>query len=176
MANYMAIKELDINNGPGLRTSFWFSGCHFHCKNCHNKEAWDFKAGTEITEEVLNILVESLKDVFEEKINLSILGGEPLAIENVQDCKNLIYKVREKYGLDKNIWLWTGYTLSELKDIINTLEENEDLLIYNECEYLYNLKYILENINTLIDGRFVESLKIEKEYRGSTNQNIILLK
>ena len=40
--NYADIKDIDIQDGQGIRTSLYVSGCHFHCKECHNKEAWDF--------------------------------------------------------------------------------------------------------------------------------------
>ena len=43
--NYADIKELDIQDGDGARVSIYVSGCHFHCKGCHNKEAWDFNYG-----------------------------------------------------------------------------------------------------------------------------------
>ena len=45
--NYADIKELDIQDGDGARVSIYVSGCHFHCKECHNKEAWDFNYGKE---------------------------------------------------------------------------------------------------------------------------------
>ena len=31
-----------VQDGDGVRVSIYVSGCHFHCKGCHNKEAWDF--------------------------------------------------------------------------------------------------------------------------------------
>ena len=43
--NYADIKEVDIQDGEGVRVSLYVSGCHFHCKGCHNKEAWDFNYG-----------------------------------------------------------------------------------------------------------------------------------
>lgn len=174
MANYMAIKELDINNGPGLRTSFWFSGCHFHCTNCHNKEAWDFESGKEITIDIVNNVVDSLKEVCGEKINLSILGGEPLHYKNIEKCASLISSVRSKYGSDRTIWLWTGFTLEELKEILKTYSSiDEDKLTMERYKTFKSLEYILEKVDVLIDGRFEEDLKVENEYRGSSNQKII---
>ena len=34
-----------MNNGDGLRCVVWLSGCNHHCKNCFNREAWDFNYG-----------------------------------------------------------------------------------------------------------------------------------
>lgn len=177
MANYMAIKELDINNGPGLRTSFWFSGCHFKCKGCHNKEAWEFNSGEEITEKTIKDIVSTLKEVCGEKINLSILGGEPLHCKNIKECASLIASVRFEYGKTRTIWLWTGFTLKELKELEQTYLQNEDLLSIEEEDFIRSLTYILEEIDVLIDGRFEQDKKIEKKncYRGSSNQKIIYL-
>ena len=43
--NYADIKTVDVQDGTGVRVSLYVSGCHFHCKGCHNKEAWDFNYG-----------------------------------------------------------------------------------------------------------------------------------
>lgn len=45
MARYNLIRKMDISNGPGIRVSIFMQGCAFHCKNCFNKETWDFKLG-----------------------------------------------------------------------------------------------------------------------------------
>lgn len=46
---YAAIRKMDISNGEGLGVSLFVQGCHFHCKNCFNKETWDFDGGNELT-------------------------------------------------------------------------------------------------------------------------------
>jgi len=43
--NYAEIKSHDIANGPGVRVSLFVSGCEHHCKDCFNREAWDFGYG-----------------------------------------------------------------------------------------------------------------------------------
>ena len=40
---------MDISNGEGLGVSLFVQGCDFHCKNCFNKETWDFEGGEEFT-------------------------------------------------------------------------------------------------------------------------------
>ena len=42
---YADIKECDIANGPGVRTSLFVSGCYLHCPGCFNSAIWDFNAG-----------------------------------------------------------------------------------------------------------------------------------
>jgi anaerobic ribonucleoside-triphosphate reductase activating protein len=40
---------------------------------------------------------------------LTILGGEPMEIENQKSVHDLVLKVRNKFP-NKNIWIYTGYT------------------------------------------------------------------
>ena len=47
---YAKIKNCDVANGPGVRVSLFVSGCNHHCKNCFNREAWDFNYGNDFTE------------------------------------------------------------------------------------------------------------------------------
>lgn len=155
MANYLAIKSNDINNGPGVRLTFWFAGCTFRCKGCHNEESWDFESGKKITDEVIDFVVEELRN--NEIMNLSILGGEPLHPNNVSDCERLVRAVKEHLP-EKNIWIWTGFNYESLKD---------------EPEY----EYIFNNIDVLVDGRYNEDLKVKGiRFKGSTNQRVIDLK
>ena len=48
--NYAKIRKCDVANGPGVRVSLFVSGCNHHCKNCFNREAWDFTYGEKFTE------------------------------------------------------------------------------------------------------------------------------
>ena len=52
--NYATIKKNDIANGPGVRVSLFVSGCRHHCRNCFNREAWDFSFGQPFTEAVMD--------------------------------------------------------------------------------------------------------------------------
>ena len=42
---YSKIHKLDVSNGSGIGVALFVQGCHFHCKNCFNKETWDFDRG-----------------------------------------------------------------------------------------------------------------------------------
>lgn len=146
----------DIVNGIGVCVSLFVQGCPHKCIGCHNPETWDFEGGTE----VVDIKGTLIKAICANNIqrNFSILGGEPLCPENLKDVRDVIAAVKTAYPSIK-IFLWTGYELNEL------LERNEE-----------NLVYILENIDYLIDGRFVK----EKQdmclwLRGSRNQNVYKL-
>ena len=71
--NYAGIKEVDIEDGDGVRVGIYVSGCHFHCKECHNKEAWDFNYGKEFTSKEIDYILEKMDNDY--NAGLSILGG-----------------------------------------------------------------------------------------------------
>ena len=75
--NYAVIKKNDIANGPGVRVSLFVSGCRHHCRNCFNREAWDFSYGSPFTEETEEEILSALD--YSYVTGLSLLGGEPLS-------------------------------------------------------------------------------------------------
>ena len=144
--NYAKINSMDIANGDGIRVSIFFSGCVHHCKNCFNKELWNFNYGKKFTDETLEAVKKALSPQYIK--GLSVLGGEPFNQDAEQFFK-FIKEIKETYP-DKTIWVWTGY---KFKDI-----QNADVLNY---------------IDYIVDGRFVESKKdLTLRFRGSSNQHI----
>lgn len=149
--NYAAIKNYDIANGPGCRVSLFVSGCRHHCKGCFNAEAQAFDYGTEYTAETRRELLNMLSD--EHISGLSILGGEPFEPENREEVLQLCAAAKSWYP-EKNIWVWTGGEFEDLKNLP-----------------------VMQYIDVLIDGPFVESLKnLSLFYRGSLNQRVIDVK
>ena len=65
--NYADIKQYDVANGLGIRVSLFVSGCTHHCKNCFNKETWDFRFGNPFTEaeieKIKNVFLSILRDI-----------------------------------------------------------------------------------------------------------------
>ena len=167
MSNYMKIKTFDISNGEGIRTSIFFSGCHFHCKGCFNKEAWDFDAGRPFTREVYE---NEIKPTINEHVSgISILGGEPLHPNNMQEVCELIEWFKHDFP-DKTIWLWTGYTLNEIKSRCSVYDIPSDMDAI--C-----VRMVLLQIDVLVDGQFIEEQKdLTLKWRGSKNQRIIDVK
>ena len=152
--NYAALKKFDIANGPGVRVSLFVSGCRHHCKNCFNREAWDFDFGKPFTKQTEEeIFAELNKDYIK---GLSLLGGEPFEPENRAELTQLLKRVREKYP-EKTVWCYTGFEFEKLSD--QTARE------------------MLSLIDVLVDGKFVEELKSpDLIFRGSSNQRIIDVK
>lgn len=161
--NYAKIRKCDVANGPGVRVSLFVSGCNHHCKNCFNRDAWDFNYGNEFTEKQEEQIIEDLKPEY--IAGLSLLGGEPFEQANQEGLAPLVKKVKQTYP-DKKIWCYTGFTFD--KQILGQMvqEENRD-----------TTKQMLENIDYIVDGRFVEELKDPRlQFRGSSNQRIIDVK
>lgn len=156
---YAGIIPNDFAAAPGVCTTFFVQGCPIKCLGCHNSETWDFEGGKEFNAEVLNKLEE---DLLANGINrtLCIMGGEPLCQENLFLTTMIVTEMKHRLP-DLKIWIWTGY---EYKDI---LEEESNPKI----------KYILETVNGLVTGPFIQSLRdITLPMRGSSNQEIINLK
>lgn len=159
--NYGAIKKNDIANGLGIRVSLFVSGCTHHCKGCFNKEAWDFSYGKPFTEETETEIIEALS--LDYMNGLSLLGGEPLEQQNQRVLLPLIKKVKHLFP-EKDIWCYTGYTFES--DLLG------DGRARCECT-----DEMLENIDVLVDGKFIQELKdISLQFRGSSNQRIIDVK
>lgn len=156
--HYASIKKFDIANGEGVRISLFVSGCPHHCKNCFNKEAWDYNYGELFTKEQEEEILDFLGQDF---INgLTLLGGEPMWPDNQKGVLPLLRKAKEKYP-DKTIWCYTGYVFD--KEIMEDMYDKNDFT-----------KEFLSYIDVLVDGRFVESLLNRTLYfRGSSNQRII---
>lgn len=158
--NYATIKKCDIANGEGVRVSLFVSGCTHRCKNCFNQIAWDFQYGTPFTAETEAEIFEELDKGY--ICGLSLLGGEPFEPQNQRALLPFVKRVRERYP-DKNIWCYTGFTFNEKTGLL--FEENKN------CEAT---KELVENIDILVDGAFVEELKdISLKFRGSSNQRVI---
>ena len=157
---YGEIKKFDIANGSGVRVSLFVSGCTHHCKNCFNEVTWDFHYGKEFTDETIEEIIEALR--FDHIQGLSLLGGEPMELKNQEGLYPLVKKVKELYP-NKDIWCYTGYLY-------------EDLLEGGRVCGPYT-KDILNSLDIIVDGRFIEELKdIRLRFKGSSNQRIIDVK
>ena len=149
---YNLIRKMDISNGPGVRVSIFMQGCSFHCKNCFNKETWDFNNGIEFNDDTINeVLNLCQKDHIK---GLSILGGEPMHPNNEEGTAKLAKAFKEKYP-NKSVWMWSGYKFDEgLKD-----------------------KEALKYVDVLVDGTYTDELRNPTlKWKGSSNQRVIDVK
>ena len=159
--NYATIKNCDIANGPGVRVSVFVSGCTRRCKDCFNREAWDFQYGAPFTQETIDQILAYLKPDY--ICGITVLGGEPFEPQNQPGVLELLRQVRGKYP-KKSVWVFTGYTLDGhiLSKKLGPWPVTEELLSY---------------IDVLVDGPFLaEEKDLSLRFRGSRNQRLIDLR
>ena len=151
---YSDIKYPDVANGLGVRVSLFVSGCRRHCPECFNKEAQNFKYGKPFTDKEITFIESKLQ--LPQVRGLSLLGGEPMEIENVTELLPLCEYLKSTYT-NKDIWCYTGYTYEELLNRNNIAT-----------------KEILKYIDILVDGDFqIDKKSLSLKFRGSGNQRII---
>lgn len=149
------IKHNDITNGKGICVSLWVQGCDRHCFRCHNESTWDFNGGYEAPADISEQLIKAIGANGVER-NFSVLGGEPLAPQNIDSVDKILKDIRVAYP-DITIYLWTGYTLEELQ------AQNND-----------TINSILKNVDVLIDGPYIDAERdLKLPLRGSRNQRIL---
>ena len=164
---YAQIRKMDISNGEGIGVSLFVQGCHFHCNGCFNIETWDFNGGKEWTKEVENEFLDLIDRPYIKRV--SVLGGEPLADENVDDVLKLLIEIKTNYP-DKEIWLYTGYTIEDLTN--KFVEYQYTPFAYDADKWLTRYE-IISKCDVLVDGRFEEDKKdLSLKFRGSSNQCI----
>ena len=159
--NYATIKRYDISNGPGVRVSLYVSGCRNKCKNCFNPETWDFKYGQPFTEEVEDGIIKSMEPEYIK--GFTLLGGDPFEPENAEALAPFMERLRARFP-EKSFWCFTGYDLD--KELLSGKKGDKGTVLR-----------ILNCLDVLVDGRFIEDLKdLNLRFRGSSNQRIIMVK
>ena len=134
-------------DGDGIRFAVFMQGCQRNCAGCHNPETHDLNGGRLI--DTTEIISAIKKNPLLNGITLT--GGEPFLQVAAADELALAAK-----NLGLNVWCYTGFTFEELPP---------------------DAEPLLENIDVLIDGEFIENLRdLELQFRGSSNQRIIDIK
>ena len=156
--NYCEIKQCDIANGIGVRTTLFVSGCTNHCEECFQPQTWDFAFGQPFTaeteEEVLKLLAPGYIR------GLTLLGGEPMEPQNQRVLLPFLRRVKAKYP-NKDIWCFSGFTWEEM--------HTEGA--HPRCE---TTDEMLSLIDVLVDGPFrSHERSLDLLYRGSKNQRLI---
>lgn len=135
--------------GPGDRIGIWLYGCNRRCKGCATPELQVFNSKKDISVEYLCEMVNAvLKKHTVDGITIS--GGEPF--EQAEELGDFLEKISPKV---KDILLYTGYTIEQIKSIKPVATEK-----------------ILKNISVLIDGEYREEENHGHALKGSENQRI----
>ena len=146
MLKLSGIVEDSIVDGPGIRVTIFCQGCPHHCPGCHNPETWDFSGGTAMEEERLVQIVRSNPLCR----GVTFSGGEPFAQPEPLAELAAGLKVRGFHLMS-----YSGYTFEELLA-------------------LPGARLLLEQLDLLVDGPFVEARKdIGLRFRGSANQRVL---
>ena len=140
-------------NGTGIRRVIFAQGCKHNCAGCFNPETHDLLGGDVFD---MDFLLEEIKSN-PILTGVTFSGGDPF-----EQGEKFAYLAKEIKGNDLNIWCYSGYTFEYI------LEHRDERDGWHE---------LLEYIDVLIDGKFVESLEEEGlKFRGSCNQRIIDVK
>ena len=191
---YAQVRSMDISNGEGIGVSLFVQGCPFnpHCTNCFNPETWDFNGGKEWTTEVKERFLELIDRPYIKRV--SILGGEPLADENLDGVLDLVTEINKRYNFqkfdsanpckmgvsevenadkirlslpNKSIWLYSGYDYQKVMRQLPNLATKEN---YN----MYKRQQIIKQCTVMVDGKYIDSQRNpSKKWAGSDNQRII---
>ncbi|TGD46489.1 anaerobic ribonucleotide reductase-activating protein [Salmonella enterica subsp. enterica serovar Poona] len=147
--NFHQYYPVDIVNGPGTRCTLFVSGCVHECPGCYNKSTWRLTAFQPLSSGKSDKSIPELNDTRSHRQGISLSGGDPLHPQNVPDILTLVQRIHAECP-GKDIWVWTGYKLDEL----------------NAAQM-----QVVDLINVLVDGKFVQDLKDPALiWRGSSNQ------
>lgn len=140
----ISIVENDpINSMTGFTLTFYFAGCDHYCKGCFSQNTWNYESGQEYEMEDIKELILNSRWK-----NVTFLGGDPFYFKNREEVIELIHFIKEK--TNKNIYLWTGYTIEEIQQWIDP-----------------------SIIDYLIEGRFeIDKKDLRLKLRGSSNQRV----
>ncbi|MBW4596224.1 MAG: radical SAM protein [Brasilonema angustatum HA4187-MV1] len=136
--------------GPGQRFAIWVQGCCFRCQNCISPDWIPMMKATLIEPKLLADMVLSTPDTE----GITVSGGEPmLQAKALFELFTLLKQER-----DISIICFTGFTLEQLR---------------SKCDS--NINKVLNIIDVLIDGQYIQKLNDNKGWRGSSNQVIHFL-
>ena len=147
--NIMGYVDESEVNGPGSRAVIWVQGCKRECGGCFNPESWSF----EINQlEAIDSLAQKILSK-PGNTGVTFSGGEPFW--QAPGLASLARKVKAS-GL--NVMAFTGFTLEKLQS-----EQAPP-----------GAKELLEQLDILIDGPFIESLAINSPNSpvSSSNQHV----
>lgn len=152
------IQHFSLDDGPGIRTTVFMSGCNMRCLWCHNPECLEMgKHDREIsTEELMQELLQDkeIMNLSETRGGITFSGGEPFMQR--EELETALAECR-KNGLKTAVETAGNYDF----DVIGSMLDLIDLVIIDckafsedihiSCTGLSNRK-ILDNIAKLLGG------------------------
>ncbi|MBD2182539.1 4Fe-4S single cluster domain-containing protein [Aerosakkonema funiforme] len=150
--NIMGYVDESEVNGPGRRAVVWVQGCKRECPGCFNPPSWSFEINQLIAvDELANQILSNPQN---EGVTFS--GGEPFW---QAPALTLLAKKLKAAGL--NVMSFSGFTLKQL------LAEDAP----------QGAKQLIEQLDILIDGPYLESLAVNSPDWpvSSRNQKVYIL-
>jgi anaerobic ribonucleoside-triphosphate reductase activating protein len=149
--NIMGYADESEVNGPGCRAVIWVQGCLRECSGCFNPESWSFKINQLVAIDAL--VQEILSNPHNQGVTFS--GGEPF-----WQAPALADLARQVKAAGLNVMSFTGFTLEQLRS-----EQSPA-----------GVQDLLEQLDVLIDGAYVQSLAIHSpdSLVSSSNQRVHL--
>ncbi len=134
-------------NGPGVRAALWVQGCSLGCTGCFNPKTHDVAGDADELE--VDALVDRLVALGDTIEGVTISGGEPL--EQPAAVLALATAVRARTAL--SLIVFSGYAIDEIRAMPLG-------------------PALLDQLDVLIDGRYVAGERRASGLRGSHNQRI----
>jgi anaerobic ribonucleoside-triphosphate reductase activating protein len=150
MVRLAGIIHESMVNGPGIRRVLFAQGCVHNCEACFNPETHSLEGGE------LKDMDRLIEDINSNPmlVGVTFSGGDPF--EQPEEFAYLAKNIKKD---GKNIWCYTGYTFE---------------YILENIEKICGWKDLLNNIDVLIDGKFIKNKVDNKlKFKGSSNQRII---
>jgi len=147
--NIMGYVDESTVNGPGVRAVLWVQGCLRECSACFNPQSWSFDINQLISVKQLAHSILSNPN----NTGVTFSGGEPF-----WQAPALTLLAKELKAAGLNIMSFTGFTLEELQSPYAPASAAE----------------LLQELDILIDGPYVESLAINSPNSpvSSSNQRV----
>jgi anaerobic ribonucleoside-triphosphate reductase activating protein len=139
------IDESEVN-GPGCRAVVWVQGCPRECPGCFNPDSWTFEINQLVS---VDSLVEQILSKPQNQ-GVTFSGGEPF-----WQAPALAQLAQKLKAAGLNVMSFTGFTLQQL--------QSESAPPGSQA--------LLEQLDILIDGPFVQSLAINSPDSPVSSRN-----
>jgi anaerobic ribonucleoside-triphosphate reductase activating protein len=149
--NIMGYVDESEVNGPGCRAVIWVQGCLRECPGCYNPASWSFEMNQLVSVE--HLAERILANPNNEGVTFS--GGEPF-----WQAPALAALAKQVKAQGLNVISFTGFTLERLQSEYGPAGAQD----------------LLDQLDLLIDGAYVESLAVHdpNSLVSSSNQRVHL--
>ena len=137
--------------GPGKRSVLWVQGCPFHCPGCIAPDWIPFRPANSV--DPIEAASTLLSDP--EVTGITLSGGEPM-MQALPLARLLEAALRQR---PVNVVVYTGFRYEDLQ----------------QRPPGAGVHRLLELVDVLIDGPYIERLNDNQGVRGSSNQRILRL-